>query len=31
MIELHQFDPVWGVNASPFCLKIEACLRLAGN
>jgi glutathione S-transferase len=30
MIELHQFPPVWGINPSPFCLKVETYLRLAG-
>lgn len=28
MIELHQFAPVEGVNASPFCAKVEVYLRL---
>lgn len=28
MIELHQFAPVDGLNASPFCAKVEAYLRL---
>lgn len=30
MIELHEFAPAWGINPSPFCLKIEVYLRLAG-
>jgi glutathione S-transferase len=30
MIELHQFPPMWGINPSPFCLKVETYLRLAG-
>jgi glutathione S-transferase len=30
MIKLHQFPPVWGRNISPFTLKLEAWLRLAG-
>jgi len=31
MITLHQFPPVWGLpNPSPFCVKVEAWLRLAG-
>ena len=32
MITLHQFTtaPVWGVNPSPFCMKVENYLRLAG-
>jgi glutathione S-transferase len=31
MIELHQFPPMLGVlNASPFCMKVEVFLRLAG-
>ena len=30
MLELHQFKPHWGLpNASPFCMKVEAYLRLA--
>lgn len=29
MIEIHQFAPGWGVNASPFCLKVEVYCRLA--
>lgn len=29
MIELHEFPAVWGINPSPFCLKVEAYLRLA--
>ncbi|WP_297792549.1 glutathione S-transferase family protein [uncultured Marinobacter sp.] len=29
MIELHQFAPGWGLNASPFCLKVEVYCRLA--
>ena len=29
-ITLYQFPPVWGRNASPFTLKLEAWLRLAG-
>jgi glutathione S-transferase len=31
MIELHQFAPKFGLlNASPFCMKVEVFLRLAG-
>ena len=30
MIELHQFPQAWGINPSPFCLKIEIFFRLAG-
>jgi len=31
MLELHQFSPHFGLpNASPFCMKVEAFLRLAG-
>src|SRR6185436_8427845 len=31
MIELHQFPPMLGVmNPSPFCMKVEVFLRLAG-
>jgi glutathione S-transferase len=30
MIRLHQFPPVFGRNVSPFTLKLEAWLRLAG-
>lgn len=29
MIELHEFPQVWGINPSPFCLKVETYLRLA--
>jgi glutathione S-transferase len=29
MITLHQFSPNWGINASPFCLKLETYLRMA--
>lgn len=29
MIEIHQFPPGWGLNASPFCLKVEIYCRLA--
>ncbi|CAK0766780.1 GST N-terminal domain-containing protein [Azospirillaceae bacterium] len=29
MIQLHQFAPIWGLNLSPFCLKVETYLRLA--
>ncbi len=31
MITLYQFDPAFGLpNASPFCLKLETWLRMAG-
>jgi glutathione S-transferase len=30
VIELHQFPPAWGLNPSPFCLKVEVYLRFAG-
>jgi glutathione S-transferase len=30
VIELHEFPAAWGINQSPFCLKVEAYLRLAG-
>ena len=31
MITLHQFPPALGLpNASPFCLKLELYLRMAG-
>ena len=31
MIELHQFTPAFGLmNASPFCMKVEVFLKLAG-
>jgi glutathione S-transferase len=30
MIKLHQFPPVWGRNVSPFTLKLEIWLKLAG-
>ena len=31
MIRLHQFPPAFGLpNASPFCMKLEAWLRMAG-
>ncbi|MEI6558673.1 MAG: glutathione S-transferase family protein [Rhodospirillaceae bacterium] len=32
MITLCQFTtaPVWGINPSPFCMKVESYLRLAG-
>lgn len=29
-VTLYQFPPVWGRNASPFTLKLESWLRLAG-
>ena len=29
-VTLYQFPPVWGRNPSPFTLKLEAWLRLAG-
>jgi glutathione S-transferase len=31
MIKLHQYNPTFGLpNASPFCLKLETYLRMAG-
>ena len=31
MIKLHQFAPAFGLpNASPFCMKVETYLRMAG-
>jgi glutathione S-transferase len=31
MIKLHQFEPAFGLpNASPFCMKLETYLRMAG-
>jgi len=30
VIELHLFPPAWGLQPSPFCLKVETYLRLAG-
>ena len=31
MIKLHQFSPAWEVpNLSPFCVKVEAYLKMAG-
>lgn len=30
MIEIHQFAPGWGLNASPFCLNVEVYCQLAG-
>ncbi|WP_133063854.1 glutathione S-transferase family protein [Arboricoccus pini] len=30
MVRLVQFPQIWGMNASPFCLKLETWLRLAG-
>lgn len=29
MIELYQFAPAWGLNLSPFCLKVETYCQLA--
>lgn len=29
-IKLHQYPPVWGRNVSPFTLKLETWLKLAG-
>jgi len=31
MIKLYQFHPAWGLpNPSPFCMKVETYLRMAG-
>jgi hypothetical protein len=31
LITLHQFAPAFGLpNASPFCMKLETYLRMAG-
>ena len=30
MIRLHVFPDPWGINPSPFCLKVETYCRLAG-
>ena len=31
MIKLYQFNPAWGLpNPSPFCMKVETYLRMAG-
>ena len=31
MIKIHQFEPAFGLpNASPFCMKLETYLRMAG-
>ena len=31
MIKLYQFKPAWGLpNPSPFCMKVETYLRMAG-
>jgi hypothetical protein len=30
MIEVHEFPTTWGINPSPFCIKVEAYLKLAG-
>ncbi len=31
MIKLYQFAPAWDVpNVSPFCVKIESYLKMAG-
>lgn len=31
MIKLYQFAPAWDVpNLSPFCVKVETYLRMAG-
>lgn len=30
IVRLVQFPPIWDMNSSPFCLKLETWLRLAG-
>ncbi len=31
MIQLHQYSPMFGIpNPSPFCMKLETWLRMAG-